>query len=469
VNKKARCESGSNSKIRRHFRRNDEAVRSTMTTSKTFRLLAAPLLIALLLGGCSALNAFNPLRKKEEILPGDRVAALPQSEVEVSGGTPSVGAATPTTDWTQPGGNAANAPGNIALNSASASQGWRVRAVDKASKRNVRPSVPPIITGGAVYIYDTDGRVTALQPGGGRAWSVSLAPEKEKGHAAGGGIAASGNAIFAATGYGELVALDASNGGKIWSYTLSAPAHSAPTAANGMVYVVTATNVLHAVNQADGSEAWEYPGIPENAGVLSAASPAVSGNTVVVPYSSGEVIAFDARSGELKWADAVVRSTRTLAVSGLTDVAASPVIYDGIVYATGVSGRTIAVRLGDGARLWEENVGSASTPAISGNAMFIVDLEDNVVAIDRISGKVFWRTALPVVRKKKFFSVWSGPTLAGNILWSVSNDKRLLGVDPATGQIVVDRKLQSPAYVKPTAASGQLLVLSADGMLTAYN
>ncbi len=101
--------------------------------------------------------------------------------------------------------------------------------------------------------------------------------------------------------------------------------------------------------------------------------------------------------------------------------------------------------------------------------MFIVDLEDNIVALDRRSGSVFWRTALPVVRKKKFFSVWSGPTLAGNILWAVSNDKRLLGVDPATGQIVADRKLQSPAYVKPTAASGQLLVLSADGMLTAYN
>ena len=66
---------------------------------------------------------------------------------------------------------------------------------------------------------------------------------------------------------------------------------------------------------------------------------------MVVPYSSGEVTAFNADDGTLKWADAVVRSTRTLAVSGLTDVAASPVIYDGIVYATGVSGRTIAVRV----------------------------------------------------------------------------------------------------------------------------
>jgi len=189
---------------------------------------------------------------------------------------------------------------------------------------------------------------------------------------------------------------------------------------------------------------------------------------VVVPYSSGEVTAFDTESGELRWADAVVRSTRTLAVSGLNDVAASPVIHDGVVYATGVSGRTIAVSLASGERLWEQNIGSSSTPAVSGNAIFIVDLQDNMVALDRRTGTAFWRTALPVVRKKRFFSVWAGPTLAGGILWAVSNDRKMIGVDPATGNIIVDREMPSPAYVKPIAAGGQLLVLSADGSLTAY-
>ena len=124
--------------------------------------------------------------------------------------------------------------------------------------------------------------------------------------------------------------------------------------------------------------------------------------------------------------------------------------------------------LDDGERLWEQNIGSASTPAVSGNAIFLIDLQDNLVALDRTSGDVFWRSALPVVRKKKFFSVWAGPTLAGGVLWAVSNDKKLIGADPATGNIIVDRKLQSPAYVKPIAAGGQLLILSADGTLAAY-
>lgn len=425
-------------------------------------------LLAVLAGGCSALSGINPFSKEEDILPGDRRPVLPQAANEVIGGTPSIGGAVAMADWSQPGGNAANAPGNVSLGGTAGNATWRTRVIEAAGRRNVRPSMPPLVYGGRIFVFDADGVVSALAPGGGKAWSVSLAPEGERSRSPGGGIAASGNAIFAATGFGEIVALDASSGGELWRFELSAPARSAPTAAGGKVFVVTSTNILHAVNQADGTEAWQFPGIPETAGVLSAASPAVSGGTVVVPYSSGEVIAFDVESGELKWADAVIRSTRTLAISGMTDVAASPVIHEGVVYATGVSGRTIAVALSNGERLWEQNIGSASTPAVSGDALFIVDLEENVVAMNRRTGEVFWRTALPVERRRRFVSVWTGPTLAGSILWNVSNDERLVGVEPATGSIVVDRQLQDSAYIKPVAAGGQLLILSGDGTLSAY-
>ena len=431
-------------------------------------LTAGVLMISI--AGCSAMGGMNPFNRKEKILPGERTAVMPQpgKEADVAEGSPAIGGASGLSDWSQPGGNAANAPGNVSLAGSSGTQAWRARVIDSAGKRNVRPSMPPLVHGGRIYVYDAGGTVSSLSAGGAKAWSVSLKPEGEKSRSPGGGIAASGNAVFAATSYGEVVALDAATGNRLWTFKMSAPARSAPTAAAGKIFVVGATNVLHAVNQADGTEAWQYPGIPETAGVLSSASPAVSGDTVVVPYSSGEVVAFDAGSGELKWADAVVRSSRTMAVSGFSDVAASPVIQDGIAYASGVSGRTIAVRLADGERVWEQTVGSAYTPAVSGNALFVIDLADNMVALDRSSGKVFWRTELPVIRKKRFFSVWSGPTLAGSLLWAVSNDGRMIGVDPGTGNIAVDRELPSAAFIKPVAAGGQLLVLSGDVSLAAY-
>ncbi len=437
---------------------------------RTFRpaLLA---LVPVLLAGCigqtiDSVGFINPFRKEKTVLSGERKSIAPTATDEMAAGSPAIGPAGGG-DWTQPGGNPQNAPGHVALSGSSGAAVWRARNVAKSGKRAVRSAAPPLVVGGRVFVYSAEGTVSALSGGGGKQWSVSLKPEKENSASGGGGIAFGGNAIFAATGYGELVALDAATGTRIWTYDLEAPARSAPTEAGGKVYVVSVTNVLHAVNVADGSQAWIAPGVAETASLLSAASPAVSGNTVVVPFSSGEIAAFSADDGELKWVDAVTQASRTLAVSGLTDVAASPVIIDGVVYATGVAGRTIAVKLSDGERVWEQNVGSAYTPAISGNALFMVDLEDNVIALERKSGKTFWRTALPVVRKKRFFSVWAGPMLAGNMLWAVSNDGNIASIDPGTGNLVNTRPLGARAYSRPIAAAGQLLVVAGDGSLIA--
>jgi len=415
-----------------------------------------------LLGGCigDTLSSYNPFNKKEVRLAGERRAVLENDLGEQAVGLPAIGGAQGI-DWPQPGGNAANAPSHASF-SGGAAPAWRAKV---GGGRGARSSALPIVENGRVFAYDVGGTVSAFTAAGARLWSTSVATER--GRPTGGGVASSGDRVYAATGFGEVVALEAGSGKKLWTYKLGEPARSAPTAAGGKVYVVTSRNVLHAIKAADGAEAWTYSGIPEREGLVSTASPAVVGSIVVVPYSSGEVIAFNAETGEPKWTDAVVRSSRTMAVSGFRDIAASPIVYDGTVYATGVSGRTIAVGLSSGERLWEADFGSTSTPAISGNALFAIDLSDRMVAIDRKTGKVFWSTQLPTVRKKRFYSVWSGPTLAGNALWAVSNDGRLVAVDPVTGALKAEKKLGGPADLKPVAANGKLYLLARDGSLTA--
>ena len=310
-------------------------------------------LLVVLIGGCSSITGVNPFKKKEKLLPGDRQAVLPQAANQVTGGTPAVGGATAMADWSQAGGNAANAPGNVSLGGTSGAAVWRVRVIESAGKRNVRPAAPPLVYGGRIFVYDAGGTVTVAFAGR-RPAMVGVAGARgreEEPHDGRGHRRLRQRRSIAASGFGELVALDAASGNRIWAFKMGAPARSAPTASGGKVFVVSATNVLYAVNAADGTEAWQYPGIPESAGVLSAASPAASGDIVVVPYSSGEVIAFNAATGDAEMGrrrhplDAHAWRCRAS-----TDVAASPVIYEGVVYATGVSGRTIAVRLSDGER-----------------------------------------------------------------------------------------------------------------------
>ncbi|MFK8036236.1 MAG: PQQ-binding-like beta-propeller repeat protein [Hyphomicrobiales bacterium] len=441
-----------------------------------FSLLGAVLVS---LAGCAGIDvladgvkSINPFAEEEQLLPGARREALPMSDPMVVDGvrTASISPAASFANWNNPSGNEANNPGNVALAGGGSGRVWSAQVAERPGRRGIRNSSGPVVEQGRVYVYDPKGNVTASSlSGGSRLWRVSLKPEGEKQAAPGGGIASGGGFVYAATGYSEVVGLIGGNGSEVWRYDLGEPARGAPTYAGGRVFVVTISNEVVALSAADGTLLWTYTGIPEVAGLLAASSPAVSGSTVVVPYSSGEIIAFDVESGDPKWSDAVVRSNRNLAVSGLSDVSGSPVIADGVVFATGVSGRTIAVNLKTGERLWERNIGSSFTPIVSGNAVFIQDLQDRMIALDRKTGEGLWIAELPVVRKKRSRTAWAGPVLAGGALWSASSDGRIASVDATGGQLLGTRDINKDVFLKPIAAGGRLLLLAGDGTMMAYN
>lgn len=445
----------------------------------SLRPAAALVAVAVLVSGCGSVgdtvSSLNPFRKKDTILPGERSPiftnqdAVGEANAEVS--TVTIGAASSMGDWPQVGGNAESNTGHLSF-AGNGARAWKASmgrggsSVMQFANESQRIAARPVAAGGKVIVYSPDATVTALSVGnGGRAWSTNLRPEKEGDVASGGGAAIDGGKVFVATGYGTLAALDLGSGKELWKTELDIPARGSPTATAGKVFVVNQSNEVVAVNQADGTEVWTYRGIPETAGLLSTANPSVSGDTIVVPMSSGEVLALSVSTGEPKWIDSVTRSTRTLAVAGLTDVSGSPVIDGGTVYATGIGGRTIAVSLTTGQRTWEQNVGSASTPIVSGTGVFLIDLEGRIVALEKSTGKTAWRTALPQKKKGRF--AWNGPVLAGNSLWMISNEGVLVVVNPTNGQIRSQTNVASHGYTAPILASGYMMFVSDAGEISA--
>ncbi len=450
-----------------------------MKTVAGYKGAIAVAALGLALAGCETVSDYtdpiNPFKKEEKTLPGERKNLFDQSGpvVSTTGKSAKIGAATGAQQWTQAGGNPQNNPGNLSVN-ISGVTAWRASLGNSSGgglfSASVRTAARPVAGAGRVFAYKQNGEVVALSlSGGGRGWTKSLRPEGESDVGTGGGAAFDNNRLFVATAYRQLIALDAGSGKVLWTKELSAPARGAPTAAAGKVFVVTQTNEVYAVDQSDGTESWSYSGIPETAGILASANPAVSGDVVVVPFSSGEVMAIDIKNGEARWIDGVARSYRTLAVSGIADVSASPVISGGVVFATGVAGRTIAASLKTGERLWEQNIGSVHTPVASGDALFMIDLDDNMVAMDRKTGDALWSTALPNVADRKKRTNWAGPVLANGVLVAMSGDGRMARVDAATGRILGTKETSVDVYVNPIVAGGRMLVISGDGELIAFN
>ena len=399
-------------------------------------------------------------------LPGERVSVLTSDTSAATGSIESkepvvLPAAQENASWSQPGGVASNAPGHLAF-----SGGTKTIWADDAgagSNSDGRITALPIVHGGKVFTLDRKGRVTAFSMGGGTVWKADLAPENEKAEAGfGGGLAAEGEKLYVATGFGTVVALNIGNGKPHWTKALNVPIRSSPTVANGKIFVVNSESELFALSAENGNPLWTSRGLPEGASVLSNVSPAVSGNTLVVSFASGEVIALDATSGEQRWTDSVTGGGVGSSLTTIGD-AARPVIDDGVVFAASRGGRIIATNLKSGERVWSRDIRAVQTPWVAGSSVFVVDTSSRMYALDRKGGKIKWSTALPTA------AGWSGPTLAGGKLWVASNKGLLVGVDAKTGQVATQRDLENAVYISPVVANGRMFVLTDKARLIAMN
>ncbi len=143
------------------------------------------------------------------------------------------------------------------------------------------------------------------------------------------------------------------------------------------------------------AQLWDHQGIAESAGILASTSAAVSGETVIVPYTSGEVFALRAQNGQVGWSDVLSRSGHVTALSELDDIAGRPVIDRGVVYAISQSGMMAAFSANTGERLWTRDIGGIQTPWAAGDYVYVLDNADRVICLTRKEGRVRWIHQLP--------------------------------------------------------------------------
>ena len=123
----------------------------------------------------------------------------------------------------------------------------------------------------------------------------------------------------------------------------------------------------------------------------------------------------------------------------------------------------VAVQLRNGERLWSLNIAGIQAPWVAGETVFVVDTAGQLMALARRDGKVQWTTQLPAAK------VWTGPTLAGGMLWLASSSGKLVGVEAVTGRLTATVDIGNPVFVAPVVAQGRMYVLTDNAKLIALN
>jgi outer membrane protein assembly factor BamB len=428
----------------------------------------AALLLAL---GPTACDWF---KDKKQPLPGERISVLGigggvEPDAKLAAASVTLPPPAVNRDWPEPGGNPAHMMNHPALPE-KLMRAWDT-SIGDGSSRYSKVMSQPVIAGGRVFAMDGGVQVSALDAASGkRLWQVDLRPENARGGAFGGGPALWNDRLYVATGHAEVLALDPADGKVIWRKSVAAPVHSPPTVADGRIFAVTVDNELNALSTEDGRRLWSHNGIPESAGLLGGASPAVEGEVVIAPYSSGELFALRVENGRVAWSDSLAASRRANAVAGLADIRGRPVIDRAKVFAVSHSGRMAAIDLRSGERVWEQQVASSHSPWVVGDYVFVLANDNQLVCLTRNEGKVRWASQLRRYEDEKAKSgpiLWAGPVLGGNRLIVLSSLGEAVSVSPYTGELV-GQQAMAAGYLGPVIADNALYLLSDDANLSAY-
>jgi outer membrane protein assembly factor BamB len=399
-------------------------------------------------------------------LPGKRISILSRERsVEPDpAGVPAILLPPPeiNEDWPQVGGYSNHAMHHLEIGDAPKYY-WHGNAGVGSGKRR-KLLGQPIIAENKVFTVDSQSNVTAFVANKGKMlWRTNLTPASASESHTSGGLAYEDGMVFAATGFAQVVGMNAETGEVVWRQTLPAPMRGAPTVRGGRVLVVTVENQTHALAAEDGTLLWTHTGTPEPTGLLAGNSPAVDGNTVVVAYTSGELFALKIESGTPIWQDSLITARRTENIGSLMDIRGLPAIDSGRVYVIGNGDLMVCLDLKTGRRLWEKEIGGIHGPWVAGDFLYQLTNGNEVVALDAKTGRIIWVTQMqtwedPESRDGRI--TWSSPVLASDRLIMTNSEGKLVTLSPYTGDMLGWEPSTQGISMAPAVANGMIYFLT---------
>jgi uncharacterized delta-60 repeat protein len=254
----------------------------------------------------------------------------------------------------------------FAADAGTGAQAWTSAPIAGAS--------PPAASGGGVLVSSTDGNMYDLDSGSGLTrWTTSL------GGGTGGPAAISDGVAYVGTSTGRVVALDASTGQSLPSWTVFTAGGGiagAPAVSDGAVYVGASDGKVYALDASTGALLSGWPAVEGSANFVS--SPSVDAGTLFIGGQNDTFYALDAETGSTLWA----AKLKGAAVS-------SPAFDGGVVYTGANDGKLYAFDEDTGTAVWGASLGGpvGSSPSIANGVVYAtVQSKKKLIALNAATG-----------------------------------------------------------------------------------
>ena len=275
--------------------------------------------------------------------------------------------------------------------------------------------------------------------------------------------------IIYATSLNKIIAIDVESGETLWHKDFKDIIAKTPSAYDGKVFVQTVKDNIYALDTKSGDAVWVAHGFSEAVDLIDAKGFSIDDGILVSTNSLGEVIAFDADTGQEIWAHNTLKHNSVSSVDGFK---CSVVINDGKVYTCTSDERLIALELKTGNPVFDTDVGTVYGKSfwIAGDVVYLVSEKNLLVALSKHDGRRKWTKELDSLGAgESKLVLWSTPIVAGNAVVLVSSEGKLFKFNSMSGETLQEMEIERKVYLPPLVANGEMYIVSSNGKITLYS
>lgn len=222
---------------------------------------------------------------------------------------------------------------------------------------------------------------------------------------------------------------------------------------DGVVLIHTSNGQLQALNEADGAVKWTVNLDMPSLSLRGESAPASAFGAAIVGGDNGRVSAVLMQQGQMIWQQRISQATGPTEIDRLSDVDTTPVIVNGVVYATAYNGNLTALDLRSGEVMWKRELGSVNDFIVDGNRIYLVDQNDRVLALTTDGGVTLWTQSDLLHRLLTSPALYNGNLVVGD------SEGYLHWINIDDGRFVAQQKVDSSGFLtEPVSADGKLLI-----------
>lgn len=333
---------------------------------------------------------------------------------------------------------------------------WSTNAgagLDKAGRQ-----IRPVFLSGVLYTADYKGQLVAIDASNGRKlWDTRTKLPFI------GGPGVGPQHVYVGTEDGEVYAFDAKSGTQLWSATVTSEVLAAPTEQDGIVVVRCIDGRIFGLNADTGRRLWIYDHSVPLLTLRGNAPLLIRAGIIYVGYDGGQVVALRLADGTLMWEQTLVNQEGRTELERLADIDGQLVLIASDLLVASYKKRLASLAADSGRLLWFKDISSATGVAVSRIHLAISDKGGNVWLLDRRNGAEFWKQDQLLRRGL------TRPVFYGALVVVGDAEGYLHWINVSDGHFAARTKVGGDGFAGPPLVVGDTLyVMTRKGRLEAF-